>query len=219
MLQKNSIPSDAAGGSSKFNRILGMLIISLALSGSIASPVMALDLIEALFGSSAPAKPVAETKTKSASGEGHHLRAPAHTSHQDVAHKSDLRVMAAVEKPIPFQRPVCCSTSSDSVNAAINDPTLRPGDAYAAEDGIKVYVGSKTEHQSARFVAAGDTGKIDASLRAKLVAYVPLSSKIAASKNAPAPVDRSAVKTAEEKMITDGHGKMIRFVGGYFPSL
>jgi len=76
-----------------------MLMVSLALSGSIASPVIALDLIEALFGSST-AKPAAE-----ANACQHAQPTPDHDAAQ---HKSVLRVMAAVEKP-----------------AAINDSTLQ----------------------------------------------------------------------------------------------
>jgi hypothetical protein len=93
MSQRNSDPSNAARASSSFNRVLGTLMVSLALSGSIATPVMAL----------------------------RHAQ-PARQKHHDVAqHKNVLRVMAAVEKPTPSQRPACCSTFSDS----INDPTLQ----------------------------------------------------------------------------------------------
>ncbi len=99
MSQRNSAPVNATRASSKFNSFLGMLMVSVALSGAIASPVIALDLVEALFGSST-AKPAAE-----ANACQHAQPMP----DRDVAqHKSALRVMAAVEKA-----------------AAINDPTLQ----------------------------------------------------------------------------------------------
>lgn len=98
MLQRNSAPVNASRASSKFNSFLGMLMVSLALSGSIASPVIALDLIEALFGSST-------VKPAEANACQHAQPTPDHDAAQ---HKSVLRVMAAVEKP-----------------AAINDSTLQ----------------------------------------------------------------------------------------------
>lgn len=112
----------------------------------------------------------------------------------------------------PFKHE-CCSSPQEAIQKAASDATLRPGDAFMASDGLRVYVGES------KFVAV-EQARIGETLRARLTAVekAPATqvskgsdkkADLAAKLNLPRPTPH------KDRLITTSEGKTIRLVGGY----
>jgi len=117
------------------------------------------------------------------------------------------------------------SSGQEAINKILNDETLRPGDAYMAPDGLRVFMGARQGARSLDdFVAVANAQNIEMNLRAKLAAYIDGSAKLdppsADKTNVPAASSLELLPLAsrpKERIITDSQGKTLRFVGGQPP--
>jgi hypothetical protein len=107
------------------------------------------------------------------------------------------------------------------------DATLRPGDAYASADGLRVFVGSaKSAHRSEDFVPVTQAQSVSAGLRARLVAASAQDQRRAEAareksasrgmQDTPTLVVHASAPRAERTTL-DAEGRRIRFVGGAAP--
>ena len=104
-----------------------------------------------------------------------------------------------------------------------DDPTLRPGDAYMTNDGLRVYVGEG--RSDLQFVPVNQARQIDKKLKARLaeVERTPFARnvRVAALKNGDVVgsyrknAESKPAKWDKERLIRASNGKTIRLVGGY----
>ncbi|MDB5596871.1 MAG: hypothetical protein JWM36_3832 [Hyphomicrobiales bacterium] len=112
------------------------------------------------------------------------------------------------------------STAQEAISKVLQDETLRPGDAYMAADGLRVFVGAaKKDTAQKRFVAIDKAHGISPDLRARLAALEhrpPARPPTARPSRARAPEHSSvqiAMAKSPDNFIVDARGRTIRVVG------
>jgi hypothetical protein len=133
------------------------------------------------------------------------------------AHRAGPKKLNYAEAMTPTRAPFkreCCSSPQEALEKVANDATLRPGDAFMGNDGLRVYVGES------KFVAV-EQAKIGQTLRDRLAAVEKTPAAQASSKadgDKVRLVSKSGPPRAtphKERLITTTEGKTIRLVGGY----
>ncbi|MDB5648484.1 MAG: hypothetical protein JWL62_4 [Hyphomicrobiales bacterium] len=113
------------------------------------------------------------------------------------------------------------STPEEAISKVLSDDTLRPGDVYMAQDGLRVFVGveKKTNASRNRFVPVTHARDISPALRARLVELErktvanPPVMRTAKALPSEGPPVQLAMASAPERYITDARGRTIRVVG------
>jgi hypothetical protein len=119
------------------------------------------------------------------------------------------------------------TAAQDAIARAIHDdPTLRPGDAYMSDAGLRVYEGDS--NTDPKFVPVRQTHALDKTSKARLAAVenAPIQavsfnvnrrprSAAALSPHAVLAAEQKSAKSSKERFIKTLGGKTIRFVGGY----
>ena len=185
-------------------KLVAVVTVAFVVAG-VASPARAAGgLFEVLFGGGqthyAPAPPPAFAPLASApikwdAGKSAQTRTPRKRTHTRYTKINGHRVLASA--PLPPQRPSDLAVGGPPIMSAqeaianvLHDETLRPGDAYMAEDGLRVFVGfSGADHDKAVFVDLVAARHIAPSHKARLAAVdTPLRRYASA---APSPSHRS----------------------------
>ncbi len=128
--------------------------------------------LDFLFGHPAPVPGPSELPPPSA---GEFSRGPVFRHKSAAHHQSATRLKAAP----------CCKDGSDPINALMNDPTLRKGDAVMMAQGMMIFEGSSNEsvHQSSDFVAVPKAVSLSLKDRGRIMAV---------SSNRALPAERAA---------------------------
>ena len=175
---------------------VAMLVVAF-LVASVASPARAEGgLFGLLFGGGqaheAPASPSALAPPASAltlRNAGKSLHARAHIRKRTRYTTVNGRHMLAVA-PLPPQRSSETATANtppimsaqEAISSVLHDETLRPGDAYMAEDGLRVFVGfSGSDRSEAVFVDLAQARHIAPDLKARLAAVDTPSRRLIAA--------------------------------------
>ncbi len=150
-----------------------------------------------------------------------HSKLAAH--HRNLLKQAVVAALTNQDSP-PVARP-CCGNASEAINQIIkNDPTLRPGDAYMSNDGLKIYVGEGGKSDSfvsidkARHIGSGLKNRLAEMTRRPGAATKTPGAAEAKVKHAPpetklvAANDKHAPK---EKLVHGPNGRLIRLVGGF----
>jgi hypothetical protein len=115
------------------------------------------------------------------------------------------------------------STAQEAISKVLHDETLRPGDAYMAADGLRVFVGPEKKNTAQkRFVAIDKARAISPGLRARLAAldHRPVAAPPTTRPSKARAAEHASVHTAMANMakvpdhfIVDARGRTIRVVG------
>jgi len=137
-----------------------------------------------------------------------------HTRHAGPKKLSYADAMTPSRAPFKHE---CCSSPQEAMEKVASDATLRPGDAFMASDGLRVYVGESKNAQ--KFVAV-EHAKIGETLRARLAAFEKgpaAANSSGADKKVSLAAKPNLPRTTphKERLITTPEGKTIRLVGGY----
>jgi hypothetical protein len=169
-------------------------------------------------------------RAKAARPGKHESFAMGHASRPYAASRKETRrrlamasqaVAASPQKTAPpsSERP-CCANAQDAINQIVkNDPTLRPGDAYMSNEGLRVYVGERKKNS--QFVPLDHARHIGASLkkRLKAVSMSPTRSvraqDEAKARNPGHEPQQAHARASREKLVDGPEGRPIRFVGGF----
>jgi hypothetical protein len=188
---------------------VGFFILVSLSSAGVSGSAHAQNFFEMLFGGGQPAQVAAPN-----GGARSHHRPLKHARHTGPKKLSYAEAMTPSRAPFKHE---CCSSPQEALEKVASDATLRPGDAFMASDGLRVYVG---ESKSAQKFVAVEHAKIGESLRARLSAFEKAPAT-ANSTGADKKVDLAArpnlprTTPHKERLITTSEGKTIRLVGGY----
>lgn len=107
----------------------------------------------------------------------------------------------------PMQKAICCKDGEDPAKAILADPTLRPGDAYMTEKGLRIFSGRAHAKARAAFV----------DLRRATIGKLTKARLFAASDARPraAKAKQDARPAAPAYLTVDPAGRTIRAVGPY----
>ena len=166
-----------------------------------------------------------------------HHRRTAHSATR-VAHRTHFKSRFLASKPLKgkeaaanwgaptklnYSNPPAMAGDAQAAIARVlhDDATLRPGDAYMTDDGLRVYVGE--QQSDLRFVPVKEARQIGKHLKARLseMERTPFKTmRVAALKNGDkagvhAAPETKPIKSSKERLIKASNGKMIRLVGGY----
>lgn len=112
------------------------------------------------------------------------------------------------------------STAQEAISKVLQDDTLRPGDAYMAADGLRIFVGAEKKNAAQkRFVAIDKAHTISPGLRARLAALErrPVAKAPATRPSKARAAEQQQMQIAMAKgldhFIIDARGRTIRVVG------
>jgi hypothetical protein len=150
--------------------------------------------LDFLFGHPAPAPVQSPSELAPPSG-GKFSRRPVFRHKSAANHPSAARMKAAL----------CCKDGSDPINAVMNDPTLRKGDAVMLSQGMMVFEGSGNEsvHHPSDFVVVPKAVSLSSKDRGRIMA---VSSNRAQPAQRAAPAVDVARAAAQQPVVTTGGG-------------
>jgi len=147
--------------------------------------------LDFLFGRPAPMPSPSELPPPPAGGFSH----GPFFRHKSVAHhQSAARPKAAL----------CCKDGSDPINALLNDPTLRKGDAVMMMQGMMIFEGSsnETSHQPSDFVVVPKAVSLNSKDRGRIMAVS--SNRTAPMEKEASPLDVARATAPQPIVVTRG---------------
>lgn len=118
----------------------------------------------------------------------------------------------------PMQKAICCKDGEDPAKAILSDATLRPGDAYMTDKGLRIFAGRASLKAKPAFTDLRRAA-LDKTHKQRLIAKADMRGRWAA------PVRKAAHKAVDvrtgaridtpARMIVDPNGRTIRAIGPY----